>query len=93
MDVKTIFERAMAGEQAPVHYVWCNSDRPNESTSSRANVIECFASDGSFVGAYPTLEVASQFTGINPTLISRCVNGKIPHAGRKEKYTFKRIAP
>lgn len=81
MNVKTIFERAMAGEIAPVHYVWMTNDRIEENPkgTNRLGIppIKCWSKSGILLGTYATLQEAQEATGVDGSQISMCIKKKV----------------
>ena len=81
MTVSEIYNKAMAGEIAPVHYIICNNDRLEENPigTNRLNIppIKCWSKDGELLAVYATLQEAEDDTGVNSSQISLNIKGKI----------------
>lgn len=95
MTVSEIYEKAMAGEIAPVHYVWMNDDRLEENPkgTNRLGIppIKCWSKNGELLAEYATLQEAQEATGVDGSQISLCCKGKVKTCS-KGKYVFTRDA-
>ena len=93
MTVSEIYNKAMAGEIAPVHYVICNNDRVEENPKSTNRLgippIQCWSKEGTLLGTYATLQEAQDATGVDGSQISMCCKGKVKTCS-KGRYIFTR---
>ena len=89
MTVSEIYNRAMAGEQAPVHYIIMNDDRIVPEPIERKYKIDCWSREGRYLKSYLTMTEAANDNGLDVSQVSMNIKGKCRYCKKGTIYFTK----